>query len=1023
MRQMRLPPSPPSSPPSSPPPPPPPLPPPPPPPRPPFLPPLPQLTQTLQDITHPSLDTQLDNHDIDANTLSLYHNNIHSIAHKFLTFLVHLQLFTNTPDIMALTDNYLKGQPNPNTFPIPTYKAHHRKDVSVYVKTSMFTTLLEDIDIPEAATVIVQIHNTKQTNNPIHTILNMYRRPSTDPRAFTINLQTAIDEIYTRFPNTSLTIQGDLNIDLLKLTPTHYFFLFLIHNGLHTTITTPTRYDPIHMTATLIDVVLTTLTQTITTAGTISPPISDHLPTYTAFNHKISRQAQNKDKTLSLNRYQKHKDIILSEIQCEILKKTDTGPNTETSQHFHNIQHAIQHVIERHERTPNPRRRPWCTPQLKRQIRTQHRLHKQRVNDPTPENARRHASYRNALNKKIKEAKRQSLKEQIARTRQDPRQQAKILKTIIPSKSSPRTSPTTIQYENKTYTDPQDIANALNDHYITIGRKTTETIPQDQDDYIEDDTDTNNPPFTLRHITEAEVTTTMKSINANKAADTFKIKPAIIKDLTPFLAPALTVLFNRAIDENQYPDALKITKVIEIYKNKKKIFPANYRPISLLPIIAKLLDTLINNQLMEHLTKHNLISPTQYAFRPNSSTTLALQKVINNIHRHTRKRDPTLAIYIDLSKAYDTISHTKLLYKLKHEFNFSPGTVAFFASYFHNRKQATHTQHAQSNTSTITHGIPQGSTLSTTFFLLYINSILKTVPNSKVYTYADDTTLVITAKDMSDLQLLAQSELNNLIKYFHHNNLVPNPTKTNYTIFFPIAQHYIIDLHINGTTLKHNTQAKLLGIIIQNNRKHQQTVINITKKLQQVVQWFRYANKLLPTHTMAQLYYMHAYPHLIGGISVWGTEDATRTYIQPLIKMQKKLIRLIKNLPPRTHTKPIMTELKLLNITNLYILRVSTEMHPFIHQTSQENRPEHDHNYIWTAQIHDHQTRHSLQRHHYIPNPYKYSKTNKPEHTTEHLTQHYTEIWNTLPQTLRDTQALGQFKVNLKAHLLKKQGR
>ena len=78
---------------------------------------------------------------------------------------------------------------------------------------------------------------------------------------------------------------------------------------------------------------------------------------------------------------------------------------------------------------------------------------------------------------------------------------------------------------------------------------------------------------------------------------------------------------------------------------------------------------------------------------------------------------------------------------------------------------------------TITHGIPQGSTLSTTFFLLYINNIIQTVPKSTVYTYADDTTLIVTAETVADLEALAQSELNNLITYFHDNNLVPNPTK------------------------------------------------------------------------------------------------------------------------------------------------------------------------------------------------------------------------------------------------------
>ena len=128
---------------------------------------------------------------------------------------------------------------------------------------------------------------------------------------------------------------------------------------------------------------------------------------------------------------------------------------------------------------------------------------------------------------------------------------------------------------------------------------------------------------------------------------------------------------------------------------------------------------------MKHLLEHNLISPTQYAFRPHSNTTLALQAVLNDIHERKRKQQPTLAIYVDLSKAHDTVSHPKLLQKLQQEFNFAPTTTKFFSSYFKNRQQETHTQNATSKTKEITHGIPQGSTVSTTLFLLYINNIIK----------------------------------------------------------------------------------------------------------------------------------------------------------------------------------------------------------------------------------------------------------------------------------------------------------
>jgi hypothetical protein len=99
---------------------------------------------------------------------------------------------------------------------------------------------------------------------------------------------------------------------------------------------------------------------------------------------------------------------------------------------------------------------------------------------------------------------------------------------------------------------------------------------------------------------------------------------------------------------------------------------------------------------MTHCTTHNIISASQYAFRPNSSTSLALQTILDKLRKHTSNRQPTLAIYLDLSKAYDTISHDKLLHKLRHTFNFDDNTITFLTSYFTNRTQATHTEHAHS---------------------------------------------------------------------------------------------------------------------------------------------------------------------------------------------------------------------------------------------------------------------------------------------------------------------------------------
>jgi hypothetical protein len=216
--------------------------------------------------------------------------------------------------------------------------------------------------------------------------------------------------------------------------------------------------------------------------------------------------------------------------------------------------------------------------------------------------------------------------------------------------------------------------------------------------------------------------------------------------------------------------------------------------------------------------------------------------------------------------------------------------------------------------------------------------------------------------------------------------------------------------------LKHTKTAKLLGLLIQKNMKYNETITQIIKKLQPIMHSFKYAKKFLPTKIMRNLYYSLIHPHFMLNMTIWGTENEKKTYIQPLIRIQKRIIRLMVNTYPRAHTKPIMTKHKIMNLTNLYIYQVCIGAHPFIHPQSQLNRPEHDHEYIWTAQIHNYPTRHTLDKHIYIPNTSKNAR-----HTIGHLTAQYAKIWNSLPSDIRDIRSKDSLKKALKNYLLEKQ--
>lgn len=218
---------------------------------------------------------------------------------------------------------------------------------------------------------------------------------------------------------------------------------------------------------------------------------------------------------------------------------------------------------------------------------------------------------------------------------------------------------------------------------------------------------------------------------------------------------------------------------------------------------------------------------------------------------------------------------------------------------------------------------------------------------------------------------------------------------------------------MNGKAIQRKRVAKLLGIFIEESLKHRQTVNHIVWKLAPLAHCFRYATKLLPTNWMKKLYNAHVLPHLIYALPVWGS-DREVAYLKPLIKLHKRFIRLVKNVQARAHTKPLMEELDILNLRNLYTWRVCVEMHPYIHALpgyppEGPRRPQHVHHYTTTADTHRHATRRAEAGNMHLAS------------SCEHYTQKYAKIWNKLDLGLRKISKLKEFKCVLKASLMARQ--
>lgn len=284
------------------------------------------------------------------------------------------------------------------------------------------------------------------------------------------------------------------------------------------------------------------------------------------------------------------------------------------------------------------------------------------------------------------------------------------------------------------------------------------------------------------------------------------------------LSKALVNPINKCIKDGHFPSSFKESRVKAIYKgtgSRKQC--SNYRPISVISNLSKIFEKLLYTRFYDFLYENDTISENQFGFLPKSSTTTAALHAITHIQKamddtHLRA---TAAVFIDVAKAFDSLSHETLLRKL--DILGVRGTAnRIIEDYLFGRKQRVQSEEEHSKFQYVKHGVPQGSALSSLLFLIYVNDCLEIPLEGQIQMYADDTILIYSC---SNPQLLHQHIQNDLMKindWMYNNDMSFNATKTKYILFKRKRQDtYIIPaIFINGAEIEQTSQAKYLGLII-----------------------------------------------------------------------------------------------------------------------------------------------------------------------------------------------------------------
>jgi len=357
------------------------------------------------------------------------------------------------------------------------------------------------------------------------------------------------------------------------------------------------------------------------------------------------------------------------------------------------------------------------------------------------------------------------------------------------------------------------------------------------------------------------------------------------------LAPFLSVVFNKCMVKGVYPNSLKVAQVIPVHKKGDESACTNYRPISLLSQFNKIFERILHHRLYSYLQDFELLTGHQFGFRPNSSTSLAVERIYSDLLHNYDNGLFTCSLFIDLSKAFDTVNHNILIKKLHQNYGLNWIALQLFTSYLTKRKQYTVVNGAKSNCRNIACGIPQGSTLGPLLFIIYIND-LPLCSKFKTILYADDTYLSLSHSSLSTLQSMVNNELLKVHEWMSLNKLSINYAKWMYLqtgkkIQSNSAEDFLVTL--GNHQIKREQSVKYLGVIVDEKLNWSSHLKQLETKLAFASSVIYKTRNILPLNTLKLLYYSFAYTHLSYCVTALGS--ATTSHLKPIYVKQNNILR------------------------------------------------------------------------------------------------------------------------------------